>query len=398
MIGGTVLESVNEGIKKVCRKLNIQFRKIDPRRSENIVLGINQDCLKKQPKILLSYMDYDRTAYSMRHARVHTNLQEMIQMIHVLIEMDFCIDVCGCNNQEAALEMPSDYYDYILGFGDMYRLAKMRNPKAYTIIYMTENPYAVSYKNEQERITYFYERTQRKLSFTRTGKFYAEGDEELADAVICLGEKNYFHNKKVYRVYPSAFKNEKYVSNTQDKRKSTNFLVFGTKGFVHKGNDLLLEVFARHPEWTLYLCGNEIAQECRMIGMKLPQNVLDCGFVNVDSAKYLELVRICPFVLLPSCSEGMSTALLTCMRHGLIPATMRGTGMDELGTYCEYFDGYQIAQIEKKICELAAMDNLNMTGRSNEIYAYANKKFVLEEFTKRLKDVLTAIISAKEEY
>ena len=100
--------------------MNIQFRKIDPRRSENIVLGINQDCLKDQPKILVSYMDYDRTAYSLRHARVHTNLQEMFQMIRILIDMDFCIDVCGCNNPDAALELPSDYYDYILGFGDMF--------------------------------------------------------------------------------------------------------------------------------------------------------------------------------------------------------------------------------------------------------------------------------------
>lgn len=387
---------VNEWMKKACRKANIQLRKIDPRRSENIVLGINQNCLKDQPKILLSYMDYNRTAYSMRNAKVHTNLQEMIQMIRVLIEMDFCIDVCGCNNPDAALEMPSDYYDYILGFGDMFRLAKKRNPKAYTIIYMTENPYAISYKNEQERITYFFERTKRKIGFARTGKFYAEGDEELADAIICLGETNYFTGNIVYRVYPSAFKNEKYDNNIQCERKSTNFLVFGTKGFVHKGNDLLLEVFAKHPEWTLYLCGSGIAQECRSIGMKLPENVFDCGFVNVDSAKYLELVRICSFVLLPSCSEGMSTALLTCMRHGLIPVTMHGTGMDELEAYCEYFEGFCISQIDQKLCELADMNDTSRIEQSNKIYEYANKIFVLEEYTKKMKNILTQIIRAKE--
>ncbi|MDE6052527.1 MAG: glycosyltransferase, partial [Lachnospiraceae bacterium] len=341
---------------------------------------------------------YHRTAYSIRHAKVHTNLQEMFQMIKILIDMDFCIDVCGCNNQEATLEMPSDYYDYILGFGDMFRLAKERNPKAYAIIYMTENPYAISYVNEQERIVYFYERTRKKVPFTRTGKFYAEGDEELADAVICLGEKKYFKNKTVYRVYPSAFKNEKYVNNIQDDRRSTNFLVFGTKGFIHKGNDLLLEVFAKHPEWSLYLCGSRIAQECRKIGMALPQNVFDCGFVNVDSEKYLKLVRICPFVLLPSCSEGMSTALMTCMRHGLIPVTMRGTGMDELETYCEYFEGYLISQIEKKICELVSMNPMYITERSNQIYEYANQNFVLEEYTKNLKKALETIMRVKKEH
>ena len=99
---------ISDIAKNTCRKCNIQFRKIDPRRSENIVLGINQDCLKEQKKILISYLDYDRTAYSLRHANAHTNLQEMMQMVRVLIDMDFCIDVCACNNADAALEMPSE--------------------------------------------------------------------------------------------------------------------------------------------------------------------------------------------------------------------------------------------------------------------------------------------------
>ena len=160
--------TISDVIKNACRKCNIQFRKIDPRRSENIVLGINQDCLKEQKKILISYLDYDRTAYSLRHENAHTNLQEMMQMVRVLVYMDFCIDVCGCNNPDAALEMPSDYYDYIIGFGDMFRLAKKRNPKAFTIMYMTENPYYVSKACEQERIDYFFERTGKKITFTRT--------------------------------------------------------------------------------------------------------------------------------------------------------------------------------------------------------------------------------------
>lgn len=376
---------ISDMIKKICRKCNIQFRKIDPRRSENIVLGINQDCLREQKKILVSYLDYDRTAYSLRHDNAHTNLQEMMQMVKVLIEMGFCIDVCACNNADAALEMPSDYYDYIIGFGDMFRLAKQRNPKAYTIMYMTENPYAVSKAGEQERIDYFYERTGKRISFSRTGKFYLENDEMLADAIICLGEKRYFQNAVIHRVYPSAFKNSKYIENNNEKRKSTNFLVFGVKGFVHKGNDLLIEVFKNHPEWKLFMCGREIAEECKRLGIKLPANVIDCGFVDVASDKFLELVDVCPFVLLPSCSEGMSTSLLTCMRHGQIPVTMRGTGMDELADYCEYFEDYHISAIDSKLEELTAMKPKEIREFSNRIYQYANENFTLKSYTEHLR-------------
>lgn len=384
--------AISDIIKKTCRKCNIQFRKIDPRRSENIVLGINKDYLREQKKILISYLDYDRTAYSLRYANVHTNLQEMMQMIKVLIDMDFCIDVCACNNEEAAIEMPSDYYDVIFGFGDMFRLAKKRNPKAYAIMYMTENPYTVSRNGEQERIDYFYERTGKKIPFARTGKFYLEKDELLADAVICLGEKKYFSNSKIQRIYPSAFKNGKYDVNVCQKRKSTNFLVFGVKGFVHKGNDLLLEVFQKHPEWNLYMCGREIQEECKRLGLVLPANVIECGFVDVSSDKFLELIEICPFVLLPSCSEGMSTSLLTCMRHGLIPVTTQGTGMDELFDYCEYFEDYHLSAIESKIESLAGMDMKKIEEYSNSIYEYANENFALESFTENFKKCIKELI------
>ena len=384
--------AISDIIKSTCRKCNIQFRKIDPRRSENIVLGINQDYLREQKKILISYLDYDRTAYSLRHANVHTNLQEMMQMIKVLIDMDYSIDVCACNNEDAALEMPSDYYDVIFGFGDMFKLAKKRNPKAYAIMYMTENPYTVSRNGEQERIDYFYERTGKRISFARTGKFYLENDELLADAVICLGEKKYFTNKKIQRIYPSAFKNRKYEVNVCEKRRNTNFLVFGVKGFVHKGNDLLIEVFQKHPEWNLYMCGREIHEECRRLGLVLPANVIDCGFVDVCSDKFLELIEICPFVLLPSCSEGMSTSLLTCMRHGLIPVTMRGTGMDELFDYCEYFEDYHLSAIESKIEALAGMDTKKMEKYSNKIYEYANENFALKSFTEHFKKCMEELV------
>lgn len=66
LAGGHInLGTLSDFMKNTCRKCNIQFRKIDPRRSENIVLGINQDCLRKQKKVLVSYLDYDRTAYSL---------------------------------------------------------------------------------------------------------------------------------------------------------------------------------------------------------------------------------------------------------------------------------------------------------------------------------------------
>ena len=133
------------------------------------------------------------------------------------------------------------------------------------------------------------------------------------------------------------------------------------------------------------MCGKEIKEECKKLGLSLTENIVDCGFIDVESDKFLELVKICPFVLLPSCSEGMSTSLLTCMRHGLIPVTMRGTGMDELEDYCEFFEDYHISAIEDKLEKLISFDRKKILEHSNKIYQYANNNFTLEAYTKGLK-------------
>ena len=367
-------------------KFRVQFRKVDARRSENIVLDINKDCTAEQKRILVCYLDYGRSSYSLRHNVEHTNSQEMCQIIKVLIDMNFRIDVCDCANKEAIYEMPENYYDYIFGLGDLFWYAVEHNPEAFSILYMTENPYYISYQYEMERIQYFYKRTGKRIAFCRTGKFYHKDDEKHADAIICVGEKKYYDDIKnpVVRVFPSAFKNP-YFENLFENRKKTNFLVLGVHGFVHKGNDLLMEVFQKHKEWNLYMCGTNIDKECRELGYKRTENIIDCGFVNTGSEKFCELLEKCTFVLLPSCSEGMSTGLMTCMRHGLIPVTMHGTGMDELEEYCLFFDDYFVENVERKLAEVVEMEDTVCNRLSKNIYEYANREFTLENYTKNIR-------------
>lgn len=374
-------------------KFRIQFRKTDVRRSENIVLDINRDCTRNQKKILVCYLDYDRAAYSLRHNAEHTNAQEMCQIIKVLIDMDFRIDVCDCSNKEAVYEMPENYYDYIFGLGDMFWYAKEHNPNAFTILYMTENPYYVSYQKETERVQYFHERTGRTASLCRTGLFYHEDDEKKADAVVCVGEKTYYNaiQNPVIRVFPSAFKNP-LCENPLESREKKNFLVLGVHGFVHKGNDILIEVFQKHKDWNLYLCGTNIDKECKSLGYQRTENIIDCGFVNTGSEKFCNLIKKCMFVLLPSCSEGMSTGLMTCMMHGMIPITMHGNGMDELEQYCLFFENYLIENVEKKLSEVTEMDDVYCRELSGMIYEYANREFTLGRYTENIREAFTQLL------
>lgn len=378
---------MKEQIKGLLRKVHLE--KIG---EEQFIGDINKDCTnQEQKKILLCYLDYQRTVRELRQNFGHTNRQEMMQMIKVSIEKGWCVDVCGCNDRNATEQIKADYYDYILGFGLTFKYAKEQNPKAKAVLYMTENPYNVSYDREMERLTYFTKRTGRKFHLERTGVYYHQGDEEKADAILCLGDEKYFPNgKEVIRIFPSAIKNPEFNLNFEDKKK-TNFLVYGVDGFVHKGNDILLEIFEKHPYWTLYLCGARGEEKAKEAGYQLPENVHACGFVETGSQQFNEIIKKCFYMLLPSCSEAPSTAVLTGMRHGVIPIVSKGIGLDELGEFCRYFEDFHIENIEKELKRAIAEDESVLREVSEREIQYADTNFSLEHYTETLGDALSRL-------
>ncbi|MBO5070917.1 MAG: glycosyltransferase family 4 protein [Roseburia sp.] len=377
--------NIKAQMKSLLRKLHLE--KIG---EEQFISDINKDCSKDQKKILISYLDYQRTVRELRQNFGHTNRQEMMQMIKVCIENDWCIDVCGCNDSYAKEQIPADYYDYILGFGENFKYAKEKNPKAFAILYMTENPYHISYQREMERIHYFKERTGRDFHLERTGVYYQKDDEKKADAVICLGDEKYFPaDKKVVRIWPSALKNPTFTLDFSRKEKK-NFLVYGVDGFIHKGNDILLEIFAKHPDWNLYLCGGRGAEKAKEAGYQLPPNVHAVGFVDTLSEQFNEIAGKCYYLLLPSCSEAPSTAVLTGMRHGLLPVVSKGIGLDGLGEYCRYFEDYHLEAVEELLQKLVSDDVIQekLQAQSRDAMEYADVHYELTDYTEGLREAL----------
>lgn len=382
---------MKEKIKKLLRKLNLQRAG-----EEQFLADINRDCTKEQKKILICYLDYMRTVRELEEHFGHTNRQEMMQMVKLCIDNGWRIDVCACYDSNACASIRQNYYEYILGFGETFRYALLVNPQAFSMIYMTENPYAVSLERESERIAYFKERTGRNIELERTGVYYQQGDEGLADAVICFGDKAYFKEtgKKIVRIMPSALKNPGFTLDFSNKDRR-NFLVYGVDGFVHKGNDILVEVFAEHPDWQLYLCGARGAEKAKEAGYALPANVHACGFVDTLSEAFLELAGKCYYVLLPSCSEALPTSVITGMRHGLIPVVSKGIGLDDLGDCCRFFTGYRVNQVEMTLKEAVLTPEEELYALARRNYEFADREFTLERFTAHMKEAVKSLTEAE---
>lgn len=371
----------------------------DKRRGIHHVLrNINLDLTCPQKRILISYLDYRLIDNALDGTLTHTNIAECIQIIKIFIDMNFVIDICGHNCMDGFEDIKDVTYDYIFGMGEVFRKAVACNPDAYVIEYFTENPYWYSKQEEKKRNDYFFQRTGKKFELQRTGRYYYKSDEELADAIICMGNPQYFDqcNVPVYRIIPSALKNDKYVENFTCSKKNT-FLVFGSEGVVHKGIDLLLEIFSKHLDWNLIVCGKTFKEECRALKINIPSNVHYYGFVDVGSQAFLDLCQLCGFIVLPSCSEGTSTAVETAMRHGLIPIVMSNMIIDEPKTYFYTFSGFYIDQIEDTLKEVLKLNAEEYQKLSREIYYYANEKYSLERYTDDFRKIMKNIIGNKNE-
>ena len=359
---------------------------------DRLIYNINWDPSRRQKRVLIAYLDLSMTGNEIIRGSRHTNRYELYKIILFFIQKDYVLDICHCNDVNAIECAKKQKYDVIFGLGHVFR--KMAETSdAYKILYLTENPYSFSYKKEMERITYFYNRHHIKISFARTGHFFYKSDEELADAVICLGDPKQIRmsEKDVIRIWPSAMINDNYFDISKRNRK--NFLVLGTDGFVHKGIDLLLEVFAKHSDWNLFLCGSNIKKTIKKLKYPaIPANIHDCGFVNVYSDSFLRYVETCTFILLPSCSEASPTAILTGMCHGLLPIIMNGQGMDEMDEYCYYFENYDLASIERKLNEVIELSQDECIDRAYKVMDYARNKFTLENFQREIYHALSSIL------
>ena len=129
------------------------------------------------------------------------------------------------------------------------------------------------------------------------------------------------------------------------------FMWHAGHGAIHKGLDLCLEAFARHPEWTLHVTGNLRPEPGFMLEFArefcLP-NIHYHGWQLVSGPAFRELIDECFAFIFPSCSEGQSPAVATCLQFGLYPIISHQSGID-LPCGCGlYLDELTISDVEDK--------------------------------------------------
>lgn len=354
----------------------------------NVILNINKDITKNQKKVVIVYIHNN---FINKFDNIyHTQIFEATQIVKAFINRDYEIDIINCHEVDAINLIYDVKYDVIFGLGDIFYKLSLKNPQAKKILYLTENHPDFSLKKERERVDYYNQRHGTSFGLNRTNLYFKKEYFEISDYVIAMGNTDELLNDKInfHSINPTGLMNEKFIINDNNiEKKKKTFIWFGSNGAIHKGLDVVYEVFSKRSDIKLYICGLN-SSEAKKLKIKEKDNIFILGKVNVQSDEFLNMCSECCWIIYPSCSEAMSTAVLTCMRHALIPIVIKENGFEKLDNNAIFLENFTVEYIDQYINKVLEIDDNEVTMLRKRVYEFSNKEFTIEKFTSNINNIM----------
>ncbi len=264
----------------------------------------------------------------------HTHHWESFQIAQTFIHHGFSVDVISYLN--TAFLPSKDYAYFISARTNLERIARTINSDCTIVAHLDTAHWISSNHSAYCRLLALKER--RKLSIKNSLKLIESNSAlEFAHLGTALGndytiDTYRYASKPIYRIPISTTAVYEWNPHKDFERCRNNYLWFGSSGFVHKGLDLVLEAFARMPEFHLTVCGpfDEEKEFLKAYHSELFQtpNIHAVGWTDVNSGKFLDIANNCAGLVYPSCAEGGGGSAITCMHAGIIPILSREASVD----------------------------------------------------------------------
>lgn len=378
--------------------------KINLKEKESLILS-DVFGLNFKERVLLSYIKQPFIEGIKYH---HTNYLECYTAAEIFNELGFAVDVVDLFDNNSQIRY--DEYKIIYGLGIPLENAfyDINSESVLKILYATGcNPF-YSYKTSMEQVQNFYLSKGKLMPrSSRVTENFWTCSYFLSDKIIALGNK--FVADTFINVNPlincesvNAFYFDVYDINIDAKNfdiSKKHFLWFGSSGLLHKGLDLLIDIFLERKDITLHICGaskDEIKfwdyYQSKIVNCK---NIIDYGFVDIKSDKFKNLMNECAFCVYPTASEGGSPALLNVMANGgLIPIASKACGID-IEDFGFEFNELNRVEIEKYIDKVISLSSNELLQKSKYVKQFVKENFTFLNYKKNLKSSIVKAISSK---
>lgn len=350
-------------------------------------------------KVLVSYIILPFTSGV---KTTHTNTLECFTACKIFDELGYNVDVIDYDSKSVSFAY--EEYDLIYGFGTPIEESFNAGNSIKRVIYGTGCDTVYSNTASLARVKSFYEKYRILcLSSARLAELTWRRQIIFSDLVIALGndfvKRTYQEqtNSKVESLNLFFRGGEKTDLLSKKYSSAKNkFIWWGSAGAIHKGLDLLLEVFLKRKDIELYVCGYKPEYPFHEYFMRVINentNIHDVGFVMIDSAQYFQLLNECAATVYPSISEGGAPGIvqLACV-GGIIPIVPKNIGLDVPFSDLTISE-FNAEAVEKSIDTFLKYDSKYIEEESIRFRDSMIDLYSYERYAERLKRLLSEVLS-----
>lgn len=281
-------------------------------------------------------MSYLTKPFRDRGDVTHSHVLECRWLAEELDRRGYTVDVVAWNFKRKPQYRK---YDVLVGFGEVIEKAFAVSNRPLVIRYATGSDFRFQNTQAMKRLQSTGQEEKLKTSIRLAEAWPLSVSE--AEVLLVIGNQvtlqTYaaFRSEALYGVPVPAFQFHDYqeiIKSKNFEQAKKNILFINSAGFVHKGLDLVLEAMKQFQDVTLHICApmHEEKDFAEVFRNELNQpNIQVHGFVDMSSEAFKNILMTCGFIILPSCAEGQSSAVVNAVVNGgLIPVITKEAGLD----------------------------------------------------------------------
>jgi len=330
----------------------------------------------------------------------HSNYWESLQIARTFLDLGYRVDVIDENNNQF---LPSKHYSFFISNRINFdRIAPMLNRDCVKVFHIDTAHWLVNNMAEYHRLR----RLQQRKGFVLPPRIYLTPNLaiEQADYATVLGNQftisTYrYANKPFYRVPVSTPVLYPWPEGKDFEGSRKRFLWFGSGGFVHKGLDLVLDAFADMPDYHLTICGpidrERDFQSAYQKELYKTPNIRTLGWVDTTSPTFLEITKNCLGLVYPSCSEGQSGGVVTCLHAGLIPIISYESGVDVDSGFGVILKNCSVEKIKNAIRRVSSLPTQQLRQMARKSWEFARANHTREVFATEYSKIVSEIMNAE---
>ena len=386
-------------LKRGLKKLHSTLKERGKVNVDKQVVRLSPDTIPKG-HVLVSYI-IESFLIDSNHPdfRSHTHYWETRQIVNTFLELGYAVDLISYRNTSFR---PERNYDFFVSARTNFdRLAAMLNDTCIKVAHLDTAHWITSNHYAYRRLFNLAQR--RNVALKGSIRMIEQNLAiENSDLATVLGnaftiESYAYANKPMYRIpISSTIEYEWQKRDINSIRR--NYLWFGSGGFVHKGLDLVLELFADLPDHQLFVCGpfenegaflQEYHRELFETG-----NIHPVGWVDVNDIKFKNILDQCLGIIYPSCAEGGGGSVISCMHAGVIPVASYEASVDINGNGITLSDSTH-SEMHDAVTRLSNLPVSELEEMARETWEFASTTHSKESFAQNYKEfVLNVLLQA----